>query len=119
MDFKKILSELVVFQEDYEENTKDKCPGNQYYADKLMSIVNKAKQEINAQETDNALSEGDSDGMGIDWCPRCNEPVIVRPTDNEITIRVIESMWEDDAFAFYDDLPAFGRMIDWLNQSED
>ena len=56
MDFKKILCELVVFQEDYEENTKDKCPGNQYYSDKLMAIVDRAKKAINAQPESESLS---------------------------------------------------------------
>ena len=47
MDFKKILSELVLFQEEYEYITQDKCPGNKYYADKLMAIVTRAKSAIN------------------------------------------------------------------------
>ena len=43
MDFKKVLSELILFQEEYEERTRDKLPGNKYHADKLMEIVNHAK----------------------------------------------------------------------------
>lgn len=48
MDFKRVLSELVVFQSDYEERTGDKCPGNKYYQEKLMAIVNHAKEALNA-----------------------------------------------------------------------
>lgn len=57
MDYKKVLFELVVFQEDYEERTKDKLPGNKYYADKLMIIVNHVKQALTAEDE-----------------PKCNKP---------------------------------------------
>jgi len=53
MDFKKILSELVVFQKDYQEQTKDYAPGNRYWADKFMTIVGRAKKALTAEDTVN------------------------------------------------------------------
>ena len=46
VDFKKLLSELVVYLEDYQEQTKDYAPGNRYWGQKLQDIVDRARVAI-------------------------------------------------------------------------
>ena len=100
MDFKKVLSELITFQKDYEERTKDYCPGNKYYADKLMGIVNEAKRVVDGEAL---VSEpmkrfdGRIDDVKIyanqqEWM---DEVGISTETDNEIAKRVIEEYIEN------------------------
>jgi len=56
MDFKKILSELVVYLDDYQEQTKDYAPGNRYWGQKLQDIVERARKAIGRNE--NSMKSG-------------------------------------------------------------
>jgi len=95
-----ILKELVIFQKEYEENTRDKCPGNKYYADKLMVIVTKAKTEIECGWVEFAMFRGENgwdtncgetynyDGhhpknYGVKYCQHCGKVILFHPLKKE------------------------------------
>ena len=123
MDFKKILSELVVFQEDYKEQTQDYAPGNRYWADKFMTIVGKAKKILNANTEDEPKHCSEHVPMicaflncDCDDCSKGKTQITLRKIEEYVS----ETLKDADAGCpiAREFKAVFQGCIDWLQQEE-
>jgi len=115
MDFKKVLSELITFQKDYEERTKDYCPGNKYYADKLMGIVNEAKRVVDGEALVSEPGEDEFRPFIIHHLGKDKYEIFPLETNEEIAKRLFEEWkeWFFDSGTKQIDLVTFIPWLSW------